>query len=190
MADKIYQKRNGQLVELAVEGDGAYGYVLPVASSDTLGGIRAGANLAMTDGVLSAQDTTYSDFVKSGSGARSGLVPSPGTTAGTSKYLREDGTWQVPPDTNTDTHYTTHLYAGASGTAANATTANGNTALVLADNSTVRANIKIKGSGATTVVSDASGNITISSTDNNTTYSAATSSAAGLSPWICPDRTT
>ena len=36
------------------------------------------------------------------------------------------------------------------------------------------------GSGATTVSSDANGNITISSTDNNTTYSAATSSAAGL----------
>lgn len=44
-------------------------------------------------------NTTYSDFVKSGSGAKSGLVPSPGTTAGTTKYLREDGTWQTPPNT-------------------------------------------------------------------------------------------
>lgn len=46
-------------------------------------------------------DTTYSNFVKSGSGAKAGLVPAPSTTAGTTKYLREDGTWQVPPDTNT-----------------------------------------------------------------------------------------
>ena len=46
-------------------------------------------------------DTTYSNFVKSGSGAAAGLVPAPSTTAGTTKYLREDGTWQVPPDTNT-----------------------------------------------------------------------------------------
>ena len=47
------------------------------------------------------KDTTYSNFVKSGSGAKAGLVPAPSTTAGTSKYLREDGTWQTPPDTNT-----------------------------------------------------------------------------------------
>ena len=53
-------------------------------------------------------NTTYSDFVKSGSNAKSGLVPAPDKTAGTTKYLREDGTWQVPPDTNTVyTHPTT-----------------------------------------------------------------------------------
>ena len=46
-------------------------------------------------------DTTYENFVKSGTGAKSGLVPAPSTTAGTKKYLREDGTWQVPPDTKT-----------------------------------------------------------------------------------------
>lgn len=36
----------------------------------------------------------------SGSNHSGGLVPDPGITAGTSKYLREDGTWQTPP-TNT-----------------------------------------------------------------------------------------
>ena len=46
-------------------------------------------------------DTTYSNFVKSGSGAKAGLVPAPSTTAGTTKYLREDGAWAVPPDNNT-----------------------------------------------------------------------------------------
>lgn len=46
-------------------------------------------------------NTTYSNFVKSGSGAKAGLVPAPSTTAGTTKYLREDGTWAVPPDNNT-----------------------------------------------------------------------------------------
>lgn len=50
---------------------------------------------------IPGQDTTYSTFVKSGSGAKAGLVPAPSTTAGTTKYLREDGTWAVPPDTNT-----------------------------------------------------------------------------------------
>lgn len=56
-----------------------------------------------TTGTFTQQDnnTTYSNFVKSGSGAQAGLVPAPSTTAGTTKYLREDGTWAVPPDTNT-----------------------------------------------------------------------------------------
>ena len=126
-------------------------------------------------------NTTYSNFVKSGSGAKAGLVPAPSTTAGTTKYLREDGSWQVPPDTNTDTHWTSHLYVG-DGTAANKATTNGNTKIVNTDNSSVRNAVTIKGTGATTVTSDANGVITIHSTDNNTTYSnmtAATASAAG-----------
>ena len=49
----------------------------------------------------SDNNTTYSNFVKSGTGAKAGLVPAPSTTAGTTKYLREDGTWQIPPNTNT-----------------------------------------------------------------------------------------
>lgn len=52
-------------------------------------------------------NTTYSNFVKSGSSAKAGLVPAPSTTAGTTKYLREDGTWTVPPNT-VYTHPSTH----------------------------------------------------------------------------------
>lgn len=48
-------------------------------------------------------DTTYSTFTKSGSGAKAGLVPAPSTTAGTTKYLREDGTWAVPTSESTNT---------------------------------------------------------------------------------------
>ena len=50
------------------------------------------------DSLLPNEDT-ISNFVKSGPGAKSGLVPAPPTTAGTTKYLREDGTWSVPPNT-------------------------------------------------------------------------------------------
>lgn len=49
--------------------------------------------------IKTPQNTTYSVFVKSGANAAAGLVPAPSTTAGTTKYLREDGTWTVPPDT-------------------------------------------------------------------------------------------
>ena len=41
-------------------------------------------------------DTTYTTMGASGSGHASGLVPDPGSTAGTTKFLREDGTWQIP----------------------------------------------------------------------------------------------
>jgi hypothetical protein len=40
-------------------------------------------------------------MVKSGSNHAGGLVPDPGETAGTTHYLREDGTWAVPPNDNT-----------------------------------------------------------------------------------------
>lgn len=111
-------------------------------------------------------NTTYSNFVKSGSGAKAGLVPAPSTTAGTTKYLREDGTWQVPPNTDTNTHYTTRIYAGASGTAANAAATS--PYIKITDDNTYRNQIRLVGGGATTVTSDANGNITISSTDTNT----------------------
>ena len=61
-----------------------------------------------------------------------------------------------------------NMYVGAKDKKANATTTNGNTYIKLYKDSTLNNQFLIKGTGATTVVSDASGNITINSTDNNT----------------------
>ena len=74
----------------------------------------------------------------------------------------------TPKDTNTDTdtHYTTRIYAGNSGTAANESATN--PYLKVTDNNTYRNQVRFIGGGATSISSDASGNITISSTDNNT----------------------
>ena len=77
-------------------------------------------------GTLTTQDTTYSNFVKSGSGAKAGLVPAPSTTAGTTKYLREDGTWQVPPD-HTYNVYNKTLTIQKNGTNVATFTSNSNT---------------------------------------------------------------
>ena len=79
-------------------------------------------------------------------------------------------------DTDTNTHYTTRLYAGASGTAANA--AASNPYLKVTDDNTYRNQVRFIGAGATSISSDASGNITITST--NTTYDLASSSSNGL----------
>lgn len=79
-------------------------------------------------------------------------------------------------DTDTNTHYTTRLYAGASGTAANSATTS--PYIKVTDDNTCRNQIRLLGGGATSVSSDASGNITITST--NTTYRLATASSNGL----------
>ena len=65
--------------------------------------------------------------------------------------------------TDTDTHHTAYNYVGAKDTNSNATTTNGNTYLKLYENGTKRSQFLIKGNDATSVTSDASGNITISS---------------------------
>lgn len=54
--------------------------------------------ISQTDGVISAAEGGV--FTKSGSSASVGLVPKPSTSAGTSKFLREDASWQTPPNTN------------------------------------------------------------------------------------------
>lgn len=52
-----------------------------------LNGVTIGSSPKFTD-------TTYSVMGGSGASHASGLVPDPGASAGTTKYLREDGTWQ------------------------------------------------------------------------------------------------
>ena len=49
-------------------------------------------------------NTTYSNMTGASTSAagKAGLVPAPAAGAAT-RYLRSDGTWQVPPDTNTNT---------------------------------------------------------------------------------------
>ena len=79
-------------------------------------------------------------------------------------------------NTDTDTHYTARLYVGASNAAkSNAAATNGNVYLNLVENNTVRDYHNINGTGATKVTSDASGVITIYSSDNDTKNTAGSS---------------
>lgn len=134
-------------------------------------GVDANGNLAVnvpwTD---TNTNTTYS--------AGTGLSLS-GTTfsLALTKALVTTALGYTPP--TADTHYASSTIVGASATAtANAAASNGSVYLNHIENSAVKSSHNIVGSGATTVVSDANGKITISST--NTTYSAATTSANGL----------
>lgn len=74
----------------------------------------------------------------------------------------------TPPKTDTNTHYTTRIVAGAANGTTNADTTNGNTHINVTDDNTFRSGVVIKGTGATSVTSDASGNITVHSTDTDT----------------------
>lgn len=66
-------------------------------------------------------------------------------------------------DTNIDTHYTANLYTGASASAMANAAASGNVYLNLVENNTVRNSHLISSAGGTTISSDISGNVTISS---------------------------
>lgn len=55
-------------------------YVLPKATSSTLGGVKVGSNISVNDGVISV----------TGENVKAAL----GTGSGTERFLREDGTWQ------------------------------------------------------------------------------------------------
>lgn len=65
-------------------------------------------------------------------------------------------------------HYAAYNYIGAKDTKTNEATENGNTYLKLYESGMKRSQFNIKGAGATSVSSDASGNVTINSTDTDT----------------------
>jgi hypothetical protein len=82
----------------------------------------AGTNVSIdANGVISSTDTntTYSNFTRT----VAGLVPSPGGSS-TTRYLREDGTWVVPPDTDTNTWVANSLNVAGYVAAPSGTTAN------------------------------------------------------------------
>lgn len=149
---------------------------------------------------IALTDTTYSTFVKSGTGAKAGLVPAPSTTAGTTKYLREDGTWTAPPNTTyANFKAATVSAAGGSGLvpapAAGKQTSylRGDGTWAIPSQPTVNnATITVKQAGAVkgSFTLNQSGAATIELTDNNTTYSAVSTSAAGLAPKLPGNTTT
>ena len=51
---------------------------------------------ASSSQVVKGDDSRLTDFNGSGANASAGLVPSPGSTQGNTRFLREDGTWNEP----------------------------------------------------------------------------------------------
>ena len=142
-------------------------------------GLMSAAMVTKLNGIATgANNYTHPSYTARSSGLYKITVNSLGHVSSATAVSKNDIVALGIPASDTNTHYTTHLYAGTSSGSTNSITSNGNTHLILTDDSTVRNRVKLTGSGATTVSSDANGNITISST--NTTYSVATTSSAGL----------
>lgn len=74
-------------------------YVKSVTVSGRTVTVTKGNNTTST---FTTQDTTYGNMsgATTSAAGKAGLVPAPATGAN-NRYLRSDGTWQVPPDNNT-----------------------------------------------------------------------------------------
>jgi hypothetical protein len=72
----------------------------PAAGVPTSRQVIAGTGLS-GGGALTADVTLNAlPMIASGASGRGGTVPTPGTTAGITKYLREDASWAAPPGTS------------------------------------------------------------------------------------------
>ena len=111
----------------------ANNYSLPTASSSTLGGVKIGSNITLNSGTISltknnvtaalgytppTQDTdTWIAFkgATTTTAGTAGYAPAP-SAGNSNRYLRSDGTWAVPPDTNTTYSNMTGATSSSSGT--------------------------------------------------------------------------
>lgn len=148
-------------IQTQLDGKASSGHTHNYAGSSSAGGAATSANKLNTNAGSATQPVYFAN----------GIPVATTYTLGKS----------VPSDakfTDTNTHYASKNVVGATNATSNTTTALSNGAVYLnsVENGAVTSSHKISGSGATTVTTDASGNIIISSTDNNTTYNAAGSS--------------
>jgi hypothetical protein len=149
---------------------------LPTASSSTLGGVKIGSNVTISNGVISV----------SGANVKAAL----GTGSGTSKYLREDGSWVTPPDNNTTYSAATQSAAGLM-SAADKTKLDGVATGANAYSLPTATSSVLGGVKTGTNITNTSGTISLTKANvtnalgytpptTNTTYGEATTSAAGL----------
>ena len=138
-----------------------------------------GVSTESSNGLMTAEDKKKLNGIATGANAythptTSGNkhIPAGGSEG---QILRWSGDGDAVWGNDNNTHYTTGITAGASGTTANAAATN--PYVKIKDDSTHRGQIRLIGSGATGVSSDASGNVTITSTNTVNTAGATDTSS-------------
>lgn len=120
------------------------------------------------DGLMSSTDKTKLDGISDSADSVSFTRSlTSGTKVGTININGTNTDLYAP--TNTDTHYSSKNVVGSATSTTNTTTAltNGNVYINSVENSKVTSSNKISGSGATTVTTDASGNIIVKSSNTD-----------------------
>lgn len=143
-------------------------------ATSTADGLMSKEDKGKLDGIATnANNYTHPSYTAKSAGLYKVTVDATGHVSATSAVAKADITGLGIPGSDTNTTYDLSAPASA---------ANGNVKLNLTAGGSGSGTdtVAIKGSGATTVTTNTSGEIIISSTDNNTTYSNATTSTAGL----------
>jgi hypothetical protein len=84
--------------------DGSGAFTVPAGSGGTVTSVTGTTPIASTGGAT--PDISIADFIASGASHARGAVPDPGVTPGSTKFLREDASWQVPAGGGTVTAVT------------------------------------------------------------------------------------
>lgn len=143
-------------------------------ATDTLT-LVAGSNVTITPDAtndkitIASKDTVYTHptYTSKPSGLYKVTVDGTGHVSATAAVTKADITALGIPSSDTDTHYTSHLYVGASGGNANATSATSNPYLLCVDNTTNRNSVQLK-AGSNMSISAVNGVVTFTATDTNT----------------------
>lgn len=140
------------------------------AATQSASGFMSAADKTKLDGIATgANNYTHPAYTAKSSGFYKVTVDGTGHVSATTAVTKDDITSLGIPGSDTNTHYTAVPVLGASSDTSNATSVTLNPYLNIIENNVKSGGIQIKGDGATSIRA-INGVVTISSTDNDTTY--------------------
>lgn len=151
----------------------------PNVATQSDSGFMSAADKTKLDGIATgANNYTHPAYTDKSSGFYKVTVDGTGHVSATTAVTKDDITGLGIPGSDTNTHYTAVPVLGASSDTSNATSETLDPYLNIIENDVKSGGIQIKGDGATSIKA-INGVVTISSTDNDTTYESKTAVKGG-----------